>query len=137
MGPNADAPESAESARLFVLPVLTVREGKVDRKQQHIAFCAGQKNGEENSGHEVALLAPADSAHPEVGQFVLEWVIGDDHPKAAEWKKDVRRDVDFFLVEKQEEFPWGYLLYHCGTTSNAYAYLGGRVHFCHMPKTAP
>ena len=137
MNKTQDAPESDDPYPRLPPPAVTVREGKVNRKQAHIAFCAGQTVGEENTGVEVALLAPADIENPEAGQFVLEWVLSEAHPQAAAWRKVVLQEVNFYLIEKQEERPWGYALYHCGTTSNAYAYMGGGVHFCHMPGTDP
>jgi hypothetical protein len=41
----------------------------------------------------------------------------------------VRRELDFFLVDKCEPEPWAYAIYHCGTGANIYS----KVHWSYFP----
>ncbi len=51
--------------------------------------------------------------------FPVEWLVDSAaHPEAVE---AVRRDLDFYLVDKDEDDPWLYAHYHCGTASNLYS----------------
>lgn len=83
-------------------------EGPVDSSREHIQLCFG------DAWTPVALVAPADT-HRFAVEFLIDPGAGDD---AAEAVREARRELDYYLVEKGEENPWGYAMYHGGTTSN-------------------
>lgn len=41
-----------------------------------------------------------------------------DDPEILE---EIRKELDFYLLEVGGPNPWGYAIYHCGTASNAYS----------------
>ena len=45
--------------------------------------------------------------------------------------KNIRDELNFYLVEKKESDPWVYAVYHCGTAGNMY----GHIHWTHCPGT--
>jgi hypothetical protein len=42
---------------------------------------------------------------------------------------EVRRELDFYLVNKREPNPWAYAIYHCNTSANMYS----KVHWSYFP----
>lgn len=47
-------------------------------------------------------------------------------------KLAVTKELTFYLVEKGEQDPWKYAIYHCGTASNIYS----KVHWAYYPGDA-
>ena len=93
------------------------QEGGVDRTKQHFELRYGSA---EDSGWSewipVALIGPPKRRIVNV-QFLLE----NGKPKNAEAVNHVKREIQFYLIDKGEPDPWGYARYHCGTESNIYS----------------
>ena len=96
------------------------REGKVDPTAQHMKLVYG------DSALPVALVAkPVEST------FIVEFVQLPDLDKKEyeRIKSATTKEISFYLVEKGEEDPWNYAIYHCGTSSNIYS----DVHWGYFP----
>lgn len=86
-------------------------EGLVDPEREHIRLCVGDE------WEPVALVAPVGEAG-----FAVEFLIDPTKdPSAAEAVDAVRGELDFYLVEKNERWPWAYAVYHCSTSANLYS----------------
>lgn len=109
-------------------PDVVVIRGKVDVKTHHVGLCTGDRF--------LARLAPQDPANPDASLYLLDWHIPPDHRKAKQWTEEIIAAVSYMFTGKGEEKPWGYLRYHCGTTSNAYASQDEGVYFAWMPADA-
>ena len=44
--------------------------------------------------------------------------------------EEVQREIKYYLVEKGEENPWAYAIFHCGTAANVYS----KVHWFYYRK---
>ena len=44
--------------------------------------------------------------------------------------KEVEKEIKFYLIEKGEENPWAYAIYHCSTVANVHS----KVHWFYYPK---
>ena len=87
------------------------REGPVDAGREHIRLCFGDDR------EPIALVAPVGER-----EFNVEFLIDQEgDPSAAEALVAVRRELDFYLVEKNESHPWEYAVHHCATASNLYS----------------
>ncbi|MBI3021314.1 MAG: hypothetical protein HYY59_04880 [Candidatus Omnitrophica bacterium] len=111
-------------------------EGVVDTDDDHIKIWHGKpptadKGGAiRQSGRLVALVAPGPGKSFIV-QFLLKARPADK--RAAEILKDVRRELDFYLIELStpgRPAPWAYAQYHCDTAANIYS----KVHWGWYPK---
>ena len=90
------------------------REGSVDKQKPHFELRYGSADhGGWNEWIPVALVARRSDS-----DFIVEFLPGDYD---AEVKRAVRRSIDAHLIESSEPDPWGYAVYHCGTTSNVYS----------------
>jgi len=88
--------------------VWTWAEGVVDAKQEHIRiYCADDPKP-------VAWVAPGRD-----NSFTVQFAKRSGLP--SEVREAVRRELDFYLVEKREENPWAYAIYHCSTAANVYS----------------
>lgn len=96
-------------------------EGVVDRDEDHIKITYGE------DPEPIALVAPGPGRTFTV-EFVMEQKLL--FHKDEEVLDDVRKELDFFLVELGEEDPWAYAIYHCSTASNMYS----KVHWGYYPK---
>ena len=85
-------------------------EGLVDKNTEYIEI-----NYKDNSDP-VALIGKDDGKN-----FVVQLLINKDQPGNDEILKVVICDLDYYLIEKQEEDPWQYAKYHCSTVSNLYS----------------
>lgn len=100
-------------------------EGLVDRSQAHFELRYGSaENASWSDWEPVALVSPA------VGNaFTVQFLIG---PSASVGRvnlmTETRRQLDFYLVELQEQDPWAYARYHCGTAANIYS----AIHWSHF-----
>jgi hypothetical protein len=98
------------------------REASVDHEGDYLTL------GHDDSGEQpLALIGP-----PRSHSFPVEMLMpaGIDDATLERVLVDVRRELDFYLVELGEESPWHYAIYHCGTTSNALS----KVHWGWRPK---
>ena len=87
-----------------------------------------------NPGREHLVLSHGDSEDavatvgpPEGRVFPVQFV-APESPENASMRHDVRRELDYYLVELGEPDPWRYAIYHCGTTANVYS----RVHWSYV-----
>ena len=65
------------------------------------------------------------------GKYIAKFLVdAGDHLNSAA-VKDVRRELDFYLVELGEADRWAYAQYHCGTAANIYS----EVHWSFFTKT--
>jgi hypothetical protein len=60
----------------------------------------------------------------------VEWLITHDSAEQQIMVVDVHKELDFYLVEKNEPDPWAYAIYHCNTGANMYS----TVHWSYFPK---
>lgn len=61
-------------------------------------------------------------------QFLIDLITTDIQTQRI--LKEIRQELDFYLVEKREEKPWEYMIYHCTTVANIYS----KVHWGYHPK---
>ena len=87
------------------------RRGSVDRASDHFELRHGSPNR-----RLMALLG-----HGLPGELVVEFLVGADDGVQSAAVADVRRELDFYLVEKKERDPWAYAQYHCTTAANIYS----------------
>jgi hypothetical protein len=105
------------------------KEGAVDKSHEHFELAYGDVNMQDPEKWIPVALVSAPSGTTIRVQFLIE-------PKNAESRAmldAVRRDLDFYLVEKKEPDPWKYAIYHCGTGSNVYS----KVHWSYHPRAEP
>jgi len=96
-------------------------EGIVSTCEDHIKIRYGEES------EPVALLAPGTGK-----SFTVQFLLSQNPLKTnlQTILREVRRELDFYLVELQKPDPWPYAIYHCGTTSNVYS----QVHWGYYPK---
>ena len=64
---------------------------------------------------------------PKSRVFPVRWLMD---PGTHERMIDAaRKELDFYLVEKREVYPWDYAIYHCNTAANMYS----NVHWSYFP----
>jgi hypothetical protein len=80
-----------------------------------------------SSGYE-AWTPVALVGRPEGSVFPVRWLRAPSDV-AAEVIADVRRELDFYLVDKGERDPWAYAIYHCTTAANLYS----AIHWSYWP----
>lgn len=97
------------------------REGEVDRSRHHIRLTCGDTADTRPQD----LRTVAFVGKPSKGVFHVQLVVSGHEPAEAEMMDAVRRQLDFYLVEKGEDDPWAYALYHCNTAAS----LCSRVHW--------
>ena len=91
--------------------------GKVDTYKEHVKIRYGDTNKScWDDFITVALLSP-----PEDQTYTVEFLVAPEVPYEAKMINAVKKELDFFLIEKGEEDPWAYIKYHCGTASNLYS----------------
>lgn len=75
-----------------------------------------------------SLQPIARIGRPKDRLFPVQWLV----PVVASNEaaiEHVRRELDFYLAEKDEPDPWNYAIYHCGTAANLYS----PVHWSYFP----
>ncbi len=91
--------------------------GDVDTIADHVEIRYGSID---HSGWDewrpVALVQPC-GARTFVVHFLLDETVDTD----ARIAQDLRKEIDFYLVELGERDPWVYIKYHCGTAANIYS----------------
>lgn len=94
-------------------------EGQVDRKNEHFELTYGSTDSDEDFP-EVALLSKLNDK-----EFCYQFLSN----ASEDIKKEVLRDLNFYIVEKGEENAWNYAQYHTTTSSNVYS----KVHWGFYP----
>jgi hypothetical protein len=95
------------------------QEGRVDRAKEHfeLRYESTVKFGSDwIDWIPVAVVGPPTASIVNV-QFLVE----SGNPRNAEAVSDVKKEIQFYLVELKKPDPWGYAKYHCGTSSNIYS----------------
>lgn len=100
--------------------------GKVDRSKEHLEITYGNAD----TGNPDTFLPVALIAAPIGDTFTIQFLIDPEDAKTRQIVDAVRRELDFYLVQKQEPNPWKYAQYHCSTASNVYS----AVHWGYYPK---
>ena len=92
------------------------QEGVVNRQQEYceIRYGSSQKGGWDD-WQPIALVAP-----PKQGVFLVQFLVDDIK---SDIRSQVNKELDDYLVEKNEEDPWQYIKHHSGTAANAYSYV--------------
>lgn len=101
-------------------------DGVVNKNEDHIKITYSDARSDEK-------MIPIASISPGKGHIFNVQFIYKGEPDAAKTKKilkEVRRELDFYLVEKGEKYPWEYAKYHCTTAANLYS----NVHWGWFPK---
>ena len=94
-------------------------EGRVETDQDHFKI----NYGEDPSA--IALVGRGEHR-----TFVVQFL--EDSPTDTDCLNAVKKQLDFYLCEKQERDPWLYAKYHCNTASNLYS----DVHWAFYPRSA-
>jgi hypothetical protein len=99
--------------------------GEVDKQEEHIELRYGDahKTSHEDWTPIARLAKPKDQV------FKVEWLVNQESAEHKAMLVDARRDLDFYLVEKEEANPWAYARYHCNTGANMYS----PVHWSYFP----
>lgn len=92
-------------------------EGEVDPTLESIKIIYGSiHDNNRDNWISVAFIAP-----PQDNIFKVHFLITASNPVNAAILDAVLREIDLYLIQKKERDPWGYAIYHCGTTSNVYS----------------
>ena len=100
-------------------------EGVVDEQKEHLELRYG--NVDSDPYEDWKLICRI--AKPKHNVFVVEWLINQSSLENKTVLADACKELDFYLVEKNEPFPWEYAIYHCSTGSNIYS----RIHWSYFP----
>ena len=104
-------------------------EGIVDLDDEHIRITYGDVRKNE----EIILFAfVTPTVKGKEDRFTIQFVDLQDieADRQALILRDVKKDLDYFLVEKGELYPWKYAAYHCSIAANIYS----PVHWSYFPK---
>jgi hypothetical protein len=108
------------------MPHFSWSEGVVDTSNEHIEIRFGNSS---DSGWDtwvpIALVSP-----PHQFKFTVQFLISRKDSKAKDMIEAVHRELDFYLVEKEEPDPWIYAQHHCRTGANVYS----NVHWGYRPR---
>jgi hypothetical protein len=99
--------------------------GVVNTAHEHIKLY----HGEFGPGAKlIALLAP-----PQEQSFTVQFLMSVEtgiNEIVKEILKDVKNDLDYYLIELGEPDPWKYAIYHSTTAADTYS----RVHWQYFPE---
>jgi hypothetical protein len=104
------------------------REGRVAQTSEHFEL----RYGEASKGGWYDWTPVALVGRVSQGLCSVEFLIDRGDSRNSKIVKEVVNELNFYLVEKGEPQPWGYLQYHCGTMSNVYS----SVHWGFLPSSA-
>ena len=91
-------------------------EGKVDERDDHIEIRYNE------NPDPVVFVANLN------GKITAQF-INDKHHSQKE-RESVIKELEFYFCELENEDPWAYAIYHCGSTANVYS----DVHWSYYPK---
>jgi len=93
------------------------KTGKVDKSKEHVEITYGDINkSAEKDFTTVARVSP-----PYEQTCTVEFLLSPENDKNSEMMKAVKKDINFYIVEKNEFDPWRYIRSHCGSTANLYS----------------
>ena len=86
----------------------TWREGTADAAKEHIRIAYGDRN------------TPVCLVQPKGESFIVQFILleGQANRNVID---SVKKDLDFYLIEKGEPNPWAYARYHCSIAANIYS----------------
>ena len=99
-------------------------EGPIDPTQEHIELQYGDAA---SSSYDQWIPVALVSA-PERQKFTVQFLISGMSPKEKKMLECAKQELNFFLIDKGEEDPWGYAQYHCTTASNVYSLMHWSFH---------
>jgi hypothetical protein len=70
---------------------------------------------------------------PESGVFRVEILIDERNSHFEVAKNATIAELNFYLIQKGEKYPWRYMQYHCGTASNVYSSIHWEFHIGSSP----
>jgi hypothetical protein len=91
--------------------------GLVSPEEEHIEIRYG--NAADSGWKEWKPIARV--AAPKGQIFSVEFLVEPEAPDAIETVNAVKKELDYYLVDKREKDPWAYARYHCGTAANVYS----------------
>ena len=103
------------------------KEGIVNTAHEHIRLYHGEFD---STARLVALVAP-----PQKNCFTVQFLMStesSDSEISKQVLEDVKKDIDFYLIEHPRDDtddPWQYCIYHTNTAANMY----GIVHWAYYP----
>ena len=100
-------------------------DGTVDEDMEHIEL----RHGDAAKIPYANWLPIARIGKPRHRRFPVQWLVTADTVENQAVIADARRELDFYLIEKEEPDPWAYARYHCDTGANMYS----RVHWSYFP----
>jgi hypothetical protein len=118
-----------EFRKLYIIATIGLwqwRTGKVSTSGEHFEL----RYGDPDKSRWDEFIPIARLSAPSEQTFTVEFVIPSQTKHKAEMIEAVKKELDFYLIEKKEKDPWAYAMYHCGTQAN----LRSRVHWVHCPK---
>jgi hypothetical protein len=93
------------------------QEGEVDRTKQYFELRFGSaEDGEWSEWMPAALVGP-----PAAGVVMVQFLVEPGDPKYGDVVGDAVKEIQYFLIDKNEDDPWSYAKYHCGTAANVYS----------------
>ena len=95
-------------------------EAPVDQTKEHFEICYGSSSSDWELWPAVALIGP-----PLDGTVSVQLVLPYGYARRIKIILEVVKEIEYYLLEKQEDDPWGYAQHHCGTAANCY----GSVHW--------
>ncbi len=103
-----------------IRPTWKWSEGIVDADAEHIKIFYDKKR------KPIALVAPEKEK-----SFIVQFLLSPNlkNKETTNILNSVRKALNFYLVDKKEENPWAYAIYHCGTGANFYS----KVHWEWFP----
>ena len=102
------------------------REGVVDVQEEYIELRYGDAAKSDHSQWvPIALIGK-----PAKNVFPVFWLITPGDSFREGMINAVKKELDFYLAEKDEADPWAYAKYHCNTGANIYS----SVHWSYFPK---
>ncbi len=99
--------------------------GKVNKSDAHIKIIYCSINNTEKNQFTPIVIVSA----PKGRTFIVEFLINPEKPHETEMINSVKRELDFYLVDKKEDDPWAYAIYHCNSSANVYS----NVHWSYYP----
>jgi len=116
---NTTSTDDIVSSRTVDNPAMRSRwvEGIVSNWSEHIKISFHEQD-------DFSTLIPVARIAPGNGRTtIVQFVLNEDlsASKSEQILKDVKRQFDFFLSEKDEPDPWSYAMYHCTTASMLYS----------------
>lgn len=100
------------------------KSSPVDPEKEHLELVY-DRNRSLDQGDFITI---ARVGQPRNGVFPVQFLISEDDPVNGTVLAEVKKELDYYLVELEEPCPWEYACYHAETTANLYS----NVHWIHV-----